>query len=142
MTSTIEAIFRLHSYLKQGYRYRKVHKTFSKFYRRYSEFTIKFNIGLTKLFCNFTGHIRASILWRFSLLKFKRIVEKDCFLDQFKKNIKCFSRVWYNMDIMRQFECLLINSVTVYSYVFFFDSATFSDYESRALFFVSILYAS
>ena len=37
--------------LKQGYRYHKIRKAFSKFYHRHSELNVKYNIGL-KLFCN------------------------------------------------------------------------------------------
>ena len=37
--------------LKQGYRYRKLSKTFSKFYRRYYDLIYKFQIGLTNLSC-------------------------------------------------------------------------------------------
>ena len=37
--------------LKQGYRYHKIRKAFSKFYNRHSELIVKYNIGL-KLFCN------------------------------------------------------------------------------------------
>ena len=37
--------------LKQGYRYHKIQKTFSKFYHRHSELIVKYNIGL-KLFCD------------------------------------------------------------------------------------------
>ena len=32
--------------LKQGYRYQKLHKTFSKFYRRYYDLMSKFQVGL------------------------------------------------------------------------------------------------
>ena len=37
--------------LKQGCRYHKIRKAFSKFYHRHSELIVKYNIGL-KLFCN------------------------------------------------------------------------------------------
>ena len=37
--------------LKQGYRYNKIRKAFTKFYHRHSELIVKYNIGL-KLFCN------------------------------------------------------------------------------------------
>ena len=37
--------------LKQGYRYHKIRKAFSKFYYRHSELIVKYNIGL-KLFCS------------------------------------------------------------------------------------------
>ena len=35
--------------LKQGYRYHKLRKTFSKFYRRYYDLTSKFKVGLKSL---------------------------------------------------------------------------------------------
>ena len=35
--------------LKQGYRYHKLRKAFSKFYRRYSELVEKYNVSLRKL---------------------------------------------------------------------------------------------
>ena len=34
--------------LKQGYRYHKIRKAFSKFYHRHSELIVKDNIGLKK----------------------------------------------------------------------------------------------
>ena len=37
--------------LKQGYRYHKIRKAFSKFYHRHSELIVKYNIGL-KTLCN------------------------------------------------------------------------------------------
>ena len=37
--------------LKQGYRYHKIRKAFSKFYHRHSDLIFKYNVGL-KLFCN------------------------------------------------------------------------------------------
>ena len=35
--------------LQQGYRYHKLRKTFSKFYRRHYELVSKFNVGLKQL---------------------------------------------------------------------------------------------
>ena len=35
--------------LKQGYRYHKICKVFSKFYHRHSELIVKYNIGLKSL---------------------------------------------------------------------------------------------
>ena len=37
--------------LKQCYRYHKLHKTFSKFYRRYFDLISKFKVGLKSLLC-------------------------------------------------------------------------------------------
>ena len=57
--------------------------------------------------------------------KFKRIVRKSNFSDQFKKIVKRYIRVGYNLDIMRQSACLVLNSITVYSYGFLFNCNTF-----------------
>ena len=54
--------------------------------------------------------------------KFKRIVGKPNFSDQFKKIVKRYIRVGYNLDIMRQSACL--NPITVYSYGFLFNCTT------------------
>ena len=50
--------------------------------------------------------------------KFKRIVGKPNFSDQFKKIVKRYIRVGYNLDVMRQSACLVLNPITVYSYGF------------------------
>ena len=42
--------------LKQGYRYHKLRKTFSKFYRRYYDLISKFQVGLKSL-------LRQGLLW-------------------------------------------------------------------------------
>ena len=56
--------------------------------------------------------------------KFKRIVGKPNFNDQFKKIVKRYTRVGYNLDIMRQSACLVLNPITVYSYGFLFNCTT------------------
>ena len=56
--------------------------------------------------------------------KFKRIVGKPNFSDQFKKIVKHYIRVGYNLDIMRQSACLVLNPITVYSYGFLFNCTT------------------
>ena len=44
--------------------------------------------------------------------------------DQFKKIIKRYFKVGYNLDVMRQSACLVLNPITVYSYDFLFNSMT------------------
>ena len=56
--------------------------------------------------------------------KFKRIVGKPNFSDQFKNIVKRYIRVGYNLDIMRQSACLVLNPITVYSYGFLFNCTT------------------
>ena len=56
--------------------------------------------------------------------KFKRIVGRHNFSDNFKKIIKHCKKVGYNMDIMLQSACLVVNPITVYSYGFLFNCTT------------------
>ena len=92
--------------LKQGYRYHKIRKVFSKFYYRHSELIVKYNIGLNTLL---QQGISEPIFYGDLVYKFKRIVGKPNFSDQFKKIVKRYIRVGYNLDIMRQSECLVLN---------------------------------
>ena len=56
--------------------------------------------------------------------KFKRIVGKPNFSDQFKKIVKRYIRVGYNLDIMWQSACLVLNPIMVYSHGFLFKCTT------------------
>ena len=88
--------------LQQGYRYHKLRKTFSKFYRRHYELVSKFNVGLKTLLhqglseAEFYGDL---------VYKFKKIVGKVDFCDQFRKIIVRYKRIGYNINIMRQSAC-------------------------------------
>ena len=106
--------------LKRGYRYHKIRKAFSKFYRRHSEFSIvKYN-KKTLL----QQGISEPIFYGDLVYKFKRIAGKSNFSDQFKKIVKRYIRVGYNLDIMQQSACLVLNPITVYSYGFLFNCMT------------------
>ena len=107
--------------LKQGYRNPKIRKAFSKFYYRHSELIVKYNIGLKTLL---QQGISEPIFYGDLVYKFKRIVGKPNFSDQFKKIVKRYIRVGYNLDIMPQSACLVLNSITVYSYGFLFNCTT------------------
>ena len=107
--------------LKQGYRYHKIRKTFSKFYQRHSELIVKYNTGLKTLL---QQGISEPIFYGDLVYKFKRIVGKPNFSDQFKKIVKRYIRVGYNLDILRQSACLVLNPITVYSYGFLFNCTT------------------
>ena len=56
--------------------------------------------------------------------KFKRIVGKPNFSDQLKKIVKRYIRVGYNLHIMLESACLVLNQITVYSYGFLFNCTT------------------
>ena len=107
--------------LKQGYRYHKIRKAFSKFYHRHSESIVKYNIGLKTLL---QQGISEPIFYDDLVYKLKRIVGKPNVSDKFKKIVKRYIRVGYNLDIMRQSACLVLNPVTVYSYGSLFNCTT------------------
>ena len=104
--------------LKQGYRYHKIRKAFSKLYHRQSELIVKYNIGLKTLL---QQGISEPIFYEDLVYKFKQIVGKPNFSNRFKKIIKRYIKVGYNLDVMRQSACLVLNSIAVYSYGFLFN---------------------
>ena len=88
---------------------------------RYSELIIIYNIGLKTLLQH---GISEPIFYGALVYKFKRIVGKPNFSDQFKKIVKRYIRVGYNLDIMRQSTCLVLNPIMVYIYGFLFNCTT------------------
>ena len=83
--------------LKQGYRYIKIRKTFSKFYHRHSELMVKYNIGLKTLL---QQGISEPLFYGDLIYKFKRIVGKPYFSGNLK-NIKRYKRLdiaWISCD--------------------------------------------
>ena len=86
--------------LQQGYRYHKLRKTFSKFYRRHYELVSKFNVGLKTLLHQglsepeFYGDL---------VYKFNKIVGRADFSD------------------LRQSACLVFNPVTVNNFASIFN---------------------
>ena len=104
--------------LQQDYRYHKLRKTFSKFYRRHYELVSKFNVGLKTLLHQglsepeFYGDL---------VYKFKKIVGRVDFSDQFRKIIVRYKRIGYNINIMRQSACLVFNPITVNNFASLFN---------------------
>ena len=105
--------------LQQGYRYHKLRKTFSKFYRLHYELVSKFNVGFKTLLHQglsepeFYGDL---------VYKFKKIVGRADFSDQFKKKIIVrYKRIGYNINIMRQSACLVFNPIMVNNFASLFN---------------------
>ena len=104
--------------LQQGYRYHKLRKTFSKFYRRHYELVSKFSVGLKTLLHQglsepeFYGDL---------VYKFKKIVGMADFSDQFRKIIVRYKLIGYNINIMRQSACLVFNPITVNNFASLFN---------------------
>ena len=96
--------------LKQGYRYHKLRKAFSKFYRLHYELISKFNVGLKSLLHQglsepeFYGDL---------VYKFKKIMGRTHFSVQFRKIIIRYKCISYDLNVMQQSACLVINPITV-----------------------------
>ena len=101
MTSTTETKFLTAKLLKQGCGCRKIRKAFSKFYHRHSGLIVKYNIGLKTLL---QQRVLGPVFCGGLVCEFRRIVGEPNFSDQFKKIVKRYKRVGYNLDIMPSFK--------------------------------------
>ena len=106
---------------KQGYRYHKLRKAFSKFYRRHSELVQKYNVSLRK---NLQQGISEPEFYGDLVYRIRKIVGKSNFSEQFRKLINRYKRIGYNPYVMRQTACLVINPTSVGSYASLFDCTT------------------
>ena len=103
--------------LKQGHRYHKLRKAFSKFYRRHFELIENYHVSLKKLIqqgiCNpeFYGDL---------VYKLKKIIGNPNFSDLFKRIVNRFRRAGYTLDIMRHTACLVFNPIMVEGYAALF----------------------
>ena len=88
---------------------------------RHSELIVKYNFWLKTLL---QQGISEPIFYGDLVYKFKPIVGKPNLSDQFKKIIKRYIKVGYNLDVMRQSAYLVLNPITVYSYGFLFNCTT------------------
>ena len=105
--------------LQHGYRYNKLRKTVSKFYRRHYELVSKFNVRLKTLLHQglsepeFYGDL---------VYKFKKIVGRADFSDKFRKKIIVrYKRIGYTINITRQSVCLVFNPITVNNFASIFN---------------------
>ena len=99
--------------LKQGYRYHKLRKTFSKFYRRHSELVEKYNVSLRKLLQQGISELE---FYDDLVYRIRQNVGKSNFSEQFRKFNNRYKRIGYNPYVMRQTACLVINPTSVDSY--------------------------
>ena len=104
--------------LKQGYRYHKLRKTFSKIYRRYYDLISKFQVGLKSLFHqglsepDFYGDL---------VYKLKKIVGSNNFSAHFIRIIYHYKKIGYNINVLQKTTCLVVNPITVGNFAFLFN---------------------
>ena len=104
--------------LQQGYRYHKLRKTFSKFYRRHYELISKYNVGLKTLL---SEGLSEPEFYGDLVYKFKKLKGINDFSFQFRKIITRYRRIGYNLYVMRQSACLVFNPIMVDNYAAFFN---------------------
>ena len=91
--------------LRQGYRYFKLRKAFSKFYRRHNALLEKYSVSL-KTFLQ--QGISEPEFYGDLVYRFRKILSKSNFSKQFRKLIYRYKRIGYCVDIMRQTACLVV----------------------------------
>ena len=89
--------------LRRVYRYFKLRKAFSKFYRRHSALLEKYSVSLKHL----QQDISESEFYSDLVYRFRKIVGKSNFSEQLRKLINHYKRIGYSLDIMRQTACLV-----------------------------------
>ena len=94
--------------LWQGYCYFKLRKAFSKFYRRHSALLEKYSVSLKTLL---QQAISEPEVYGDLVYRFRKIVGKSKFSEQFSKLINRYKRIGYSLDIMRQTACLVVNPI-------------------------------
>ena len=96
-------------------------KAFSKFYRRHFDIVSKYNVGLKTLLLQglsepeFYGDL---------VYKFRKIIGKIDFPYHFKKIIVRYKKIGYNINVMRQTACLVVNPIKVNSFAYLFNCTT------------------
>ena len=81
--------------LRQVYRYHKLRKAFSKFYRQHFDLVSKYNVGL-------------------KTLRLQGLSEPEFYGDL----------IGYNINVMRQTACLVVNPIKVNSFAYLFNCTT------------------
>ena len=78
----------------------------------------KFNVGLKSLLhqCLSEPEFHGDLVY-----KFKKIKGSTDFSDQFRKIIICHKSIDYNLNVMRQSSCLVINPITVDNFAALFN---------------------
>ena len=107
--------------LRQGYHYFKLRKAFSKFYRRHNALLEKYSVSLKTLL---QQGISEPEFYGDLVYRFRKIVGKSNFSEQFRKLIYRYKRIGYSLDIMRQTPCLVVNPIIVDGYASLFNCTT------------------
>ena len=107
--------------LRQGYRYFKLRKAFSKFYSRHGALLEIYSVSLKTLL---QQGISEPEFYGDLVYRFRKIVGKSNFSEQFRKLLNRYKRIGYSLDIMRQTAYLVVNPIIVDGYASLFNCTT------------------
>ena len=99
----------------------KILTSFSKFNRPHFDIVSKYNVGLKTLILQglsepeFYGDL---------VYKFRKIIGKNDFPYHFKKIIVPYKKIGYNIGVLRQTACLVVNPIKVNSFAYLFNCTT------------------
>ena len=96
--------------LRQGCGCRGLRGAFSKFYRRRFDIVSKCNVGLKTLLLQGLSELE---FYGDLVYKFRKIVGKNDFPCRFKKIVVRYKKIGYNINVMRQTACLVVNPIKV-----------------------------
>ena len=94
-------------------------KPFSKFYRRYYDLISKFQVGLKSLL---RQGLSEPEFYGDLVYKLKKIVGSNNFSAQFIKIISHYKKIGYNINVLKQTACLVVNPITVCNFAFLFQT--------------------
>ena len=104
--------------LNQDYRYHKLRKAFSKFYRRHSDLVSKLNVGLESLL---QQGLSEPEFYGDLVYKFRKIYACNDFSTPFRKIIHRYKKIGYNVNVIRQTACMVVNQITVNNFASLFN---------------------
>ena len=107
--------------LRKEYRYHKPRKAFSKFCRRHFDIVSKYNVGLKTLLLQ--GLSEPEFYWDL-VYKFRKKNGKNDFPYHFKKINVPYKNIGYNIVVLRQTACLVVNPLKVNSFAYLFICTT------------------
>ena len=90
-------------------------------FQHYFDIVYKYNVGLKTLILQglsepeFYGDL---------VYKFRKIIGKNDFPYHFKKIIVRYKKIGYNINVMRQTACLVVNPIKVNSFAYLFNCTT------------------
>ena len=106
--------------LKQGYRYHKLRKTFTKFYFRNLNLINKYKCNLKALLTQGISH---PDFYGDVIYKLRKIVGHNHFQTLFPKRIKHFLKKGYDPQTLQRTACLVVDSFTVGNHASLFNRA-------------------